>query len=121
MRSSLGRVALELGAHGGDVDDVGRLDGGDERAAPRLHGNEVLEREPLDRLAQRGAADLELAHQLVLAQHGARRQAQRDDPVAQLVVRALGEQAARDGVAGGGPGVVGALGLYGHAGADISQ
>ena len=41
----------------------------------------------------------QLAHQLVLAQHRAGRQPQGDDPVAQLVVRALGEQ---PGVDGGG-------------------
>ena len=65
-----------------------------ERAAPRLHRDEVLQREALDRLAQRRAPDLELAHQRVLAQHRPRRQPQRDDPVAQLVVGALGEQPA---------------------------
>ena len=57
-----------------------------------LPGDEVLEGEPLDRLAQRRAADAELAHQLVLAQDRPRRQLQRHDPVAQLVVGPLGDE-----------------------------
>ena len=94
----LGRVPLELGAHLGDVLDVGGLDRTDEGAAPGLHLDEVLEREPLDRLAQRRAADADVLHQLVLPQHGARREMKRHDPVTQVDVRALGDEPRGRGV-----------------------
>jgi hypothetical protein len=106
-RGELGRVSLELRAHLGDVLDVGRLDRGDERPTAWLHGHEVLEREPLHGLAQRGAADAELAHQLVLAQDGARREAQRHDPVAKLHVGVLGDQPRGRGVRDRGRGIDG--------------
>ena len=76
------------------MDDVGRLDVGDvgPRAGPDL--DQALERQALDRLAQRRAAEREAAHELVLAQRGPRRQAQRDDEVAHRRVGTLGEEAA---------------------------
>ena len=69
-----------------------------ERAAPRLDIHEVLEREALDRLAQRGPADAHLAHQRVLAQDRPGRQVERHDPIAQFEVRALGDQPRGRGV-----------------------
>src|SRR3712207_8715361 len=54
--------------------------------------DEVLERQPLDRLAQRCATDPDLAHQLVLDERGAGMKAQGHDPVAKLEVRALRDQ-----------------------------
>ena len=70
-----GGVALELGAHLCDVHDVVGIDGGDEGATPRLHGHQVLQRQPLDRFAQRRASDPHLVHELVLAQDRAGREA----------------------------------------------
>ena len=89
-------VPLELRAHVGDVREVGDVDLRGERAAAREHRDEVLEREPLDRLAHRRAAHLELAAEQVLVDRRARRDPQRDDPVAQLDVRAIGQQLAGD-------------------------
>ena len=83
-RRQLGGVALELGADLGDVDDVRGVDVRHERAAARLHGDEVLERQALYRLAQRRAPDAELGHQRVLPQDRSRRQAQGDDAVAEI-------------------------------------
>ena len=77
--------------------DVLGVDIGHQRAAARAHLDEMLEREPLDGLAQRRAPDAELAHELVLAQRGARRQPQVDDPIAQTEVRAIGELLGRRG------------------------
>jgi hypothetical protein len=75
-RVQLGGVALELRAALGNVDDVRGVDVRHERAPPRLHGDEVLERQPLHRLAQRCPPDAEFGHQRVLAQDCPRRQAQ---------------------------------------------
>jgi len=92
QRGQLGGQALEVGAYLGDMHDVGGLDRGDRRAAPRLHGDQPFEREALDRVAQRRAADRELRHQLVLAQDRARPQLDRDDAIAQFLVGAVGDQ-----------------------------
>src|SRR5215207_6351129 len=72
-RRQFGGVCLELGAHLGDALDVGGLDGGDERAPARLHVDQVLQCEPLHRLAERGATDAHLVHQRVLAEDSAGR------------------------------------------------
>jgi hypothetical protein len=93
QRRELGRVALELRAHLGDVLDVGGLHCRDERAAPRLHLDEPLERKPLHGLAQRRPPDAHLAHELVLAQHRSRRELERHDAVAHLHVGVLRDQA----------------------------
>jgi len=82
------------------VDDVGHVDLGDVGSAPGSNLDQVLEREALDRLAQRRSTDLELLHQPVLDQRGAGRQAQRHDPVAQLGVRPIGDQPGRGAVSG---------------------
>jgi hypothetical protein len=74
------------------VDDVRGVDVRHERAPPRLHGDEVLERQALDGLAQRCAPDAEVGHQRVLAQDRPRRQAQRDDAVAKLAIGPLRDQ-----------------------------
>ena len=76
------------------MDDVVGLDLGDVGAAARADVDQAHEREALDRLAQRRAAEPQLVHQPVLAQRGAGRQAQRDDAVPQGNVRAVGDQRA---------------------------
>ena len=88
------RLRLELRAHLGDVDDVGRVDVRDVGARARADLDEALEREPLDRLAERRPAEAEVAHELLLAQRGPRREAQRDDEVAHRDVGPIGDQAA---------------------------
>jgi hypothetical protein len=95
LRRPVGRVALELDPHVGDVREVGDVDLGRERAAPRIDGDEVLEREALDRLAQRRPPDREVAPDRLLVDRRARRDRERDDLVAQLHVGAVGEQTAR--------------------------
>ena len=94
MAAKFRRLALELGPDLGDVDDVGDVHVGDVGPAPRPDLDQALERQALDRLAQRRAPDLELAHELVLDQRRSRRQAQGDDPVAELEVGAIGDQPA---------------------------
>src|SRR5215213_477851 len=84
-------VRLELRAHLGEARDVLRMYVCDDRPAARADLHEVLERQALDRLAQRRAPDSHLAHELVLAQPGAGRKAQVDDAVAQAEVRTIGE------------------------------
>ena len=54
----------------------------------------ILEREALDRLAQRRAPDLELAHERVLDQCGSGRKAQGDDLVAESEVGPIGDRRA---------------------------
>ena len=94
LRRAVGGVALELLAHVGDVREVGDVDLGGERPAAREHRDEVLEREPLDRLAHRRAAHVELAAERVLVDRRAGGDAQRDDAVPQRRVGAVGEQLA---------------------------
>ncbi len=57
--------------------------------------DEVLEREPLDRLADWRAPHLQLVPEPVLVDRRAGRDLQRHDPVAQLDVRAIGQQLPR--------------------------
>ena len=66
-----------------------------EGAAAREDRDQVLEREALDRLADRRAAHLELAAEPVLVDRLPRLDLQRDQPVAQLLVGAVGEQRGR--------------------------
>ena len=70
-----------------------------EAKVPRrgIDRDEVLERQALDRLADRSAAHLELAPERVLVDRRARRDGQRDDAVAQLGVGAIGQQLAGTG------------------------
>ena len=63
-----------------------------EDAAPREHLDEALLREPAERLPHRRAPDAELLGQLGLADDGAGRQLERDDQLANRVVRAVGER-----------------------------
>ena len=87
-------MALELRANVGDVGKVGDVDLRGERPAPREDRDQVLEREALDRLADRRAPDLELAAERVLVDRRAGGDPQGDDPVAELGISAIGEQLA---------------------------
>ena len=102
LRRPIRRVAFELGPHVGDMGEIRDVDVRGERAAPREHRDQVLEREPLDRLPHGGAAHLELAADQVLVDRSARRDSQRDEPVPQLAVGAVGEQTARRTAASAG-------------------
>ena len=85
-------MALEIGPDFGDVHDVRDVDLGDVGAPAGTDLHQVLQRQPLDRLAQRGAPDPELGHQLILDEGRARRQFQGHDLVANLEVGPIGDQ-----------------------------
>ena len=87
-------VALELPADVRDVGEIGDVDLRRERPAAREHRHEVLEREALDRLPYGRPAHLELTTDRVLVDRRSRRDAQRDQAVAERPVRAVGEQSA---------------------------
>ncbi len=75
--------------------EVGDVDLGGEGPATREDAYQVLEREAFDRLADRSATHLELAAELVLVDRLARLDLKRDQPIAQLLVCAVGEQRGR--------------------------
>ena len=96
LGGTIGGVALQLHPHVGDVGQVGDVDLRGERPAAREHRDQVLQRQPLDRLAHRRAPDAQLAPEHVLVDRRPGRDPQRHDPVAQIVVRPIGQQLARD-------------------------
>src|SRR6266849_5615417 len=76
------RVALQHDTHLGDAREVRYVDVGDEGAAVGDAAHQLLVREPLQRLADRGAADRQLLAQLRLVHERTRRQREREDAVA---------------------------------------
>ena len=62
------------------------IDRGDEHAAPRNDGHELLAGESLERFADRGAADAELCLERLLTEHVTGRKIESDDPSAEALV-----------------------------------
>src|SRR6266571_5300712 len=68
------------------VQDVVDAEGGDQRAAARVHDDETVRGQPGDRLADRHPAELELGRQVLLVEHRPGRQPEVQDPLPQLLV-----------------------------------
>ncbi len=81
------RQALELHADLGEPGLVGDVDPGDEGAPPGVGDRELLQRQPLERVADRGQPQPQRRAQRLLVERCARLQAHRHDGVADLAVR----------------------------------
>ena len=76
-----GRVSLHLDAHLGEPVEVGQIDVRDEASAVGDEADQVLVRQALERLPDRGPSQAQLLPQTSLLDHRARRQLERDDLV----------------------------------------
>ena len=95
------RLALEHETDLRQARDVSDVDAGDEDPAAREDLDELLAGEVAERLADRRPPHAQLLHQLALADDGARGELERDDQLADRVVRAV-----REGLLVGRPGLV---------------
>ena len=86
------RLALEHEPHLGKTRDVPDVDPGDEDPATREHLDELLPGEVAERLAHRCPPHPEPFHQLALAHDRPGRELERDDQLADRVVRPVGER-----------------------------
>src|SRR5665213_602563 len=86
---------LEHRAHLGEARELAHVDAGHEHPPPRIDLDEPFLGQPAERLAHRCSPDSEPLHQLPLVDHGTRSELERDDQVADRVVRLLGQ---RDGL-----------------------
>ena len=94
------RLALEHEPHLGEPRDVADVDAGDEDPAPRKDLDELLAGEVAERLADRRPPHAEPLHQLALADDRARRELERDDQLADRVVRAVRDSDCSSGARG---------------------
>ena len=87
-----GCFGLEHRAHLGDPREIADIDAGDEHTATRKDLDQLLLREPAERLAHRRPSDAKALDESPLVDQRTRRQLQRDDQVADRDVGALGKR-----------------------------
>ena len=92
FRGETGRLRLEHGPDLAEPRQVTDVDGRDHHSAPRVDLDQLLLREPTQRLAHGRAADPEPLDELRLLHQRSGRELQRHDQLAKLEVRLVGER-----------------------------